>query len=221
LAELFLVDTRQVRSHHPCANGRGGAALMADCAERRDPALTYLGMEQEAWLRSGLSGTTARWSVLGQQTLMSQVDRGKDGASAYWMDRWDGAPASRQRVVEAMAANRSASPVVIGGDVHSYWVSDLKAKYADANSPVVASEFVGGSISSIGPSKDNVRTILDRNPHLRYGRGDKRGYATMELTAKTCRVNFEALDSVYEPYSASSRIAKFTVEHGKPGAQSG
>ncbi len=221
LAEMFLVDTRQFRSHHPCANGRGGAALMADCAERRDPALTYLGMEQEAWLRSGLSGTTARWSVLGQQTLMSQVDRGKDGASAYWMDRWDGAPASRQRVVEAMAANRSASPVVIGGDVHSYWVSDLKANYADANSPVVASEFVGGSISSIGPSKDNVRTILDRNPHLRYGRGDKRGYATMELTAKTCRINFEALDSVYEPYSASSRIAKFTVEHGKPGAQSG
>jgi alkaline phosphatase D len=221
LAELFLVDTRQYRSHHPCAKGRGGAALLSDCAERLDPALTYLGTEQEAWLRAGLSGTTARWSVLGQQTLMSQADRGKDGASAFWLDRWDGAPASRQRVVEAMAANRTASPVVIGGDVHSYWVADLKSDYANDKAPIVASEFVGGSISSIGPSKENVRAILDRNPHLRYGRGDKRGYASMELTPKTCRVNFEAVDNVYEPYSAHTRIAKFTVEHGKPGAQTG
>jgi alkaline phosphatase D len=221
LAELFLVDTRQFRSHHPCANGRGGAALLTDCAERRDPALTYLGSEQEAWLSAGLAGTKARWSVLGQQTLMSQIDRGKDGISAFWMDRWDGAPASRQRVVEAMAANYNASPVVIGGDVHSYWVADLMSDYAKDKAPIVASEFVGGSISSIGPSKENVRTLLDRNPHLRYGRGDKRGYATMELTSKACRVNFEAIDNVYEPYSASTRIAKFAVEHGKPGAQKG
>jgi alkaline phosphatase D len=120
-----------------------------------------------------------------------------------------------------MAANRTASPVVIGGDVHSYWVADLKADYTKDKAPTVASEFVGGSISSIGPSKENVRALLERNPHLRYGRGDKRGYASMELTPKTCRVNFEALDSVYEPYSASSRIAKFTVEHDKPGAQTG
>jgi alkaline phosphatase D len=219
LAELYLVDTRQYRSHHPCANGRGGAALLSDCAERRDPALTYLGAAQETWLTQGLAQTNARWSVLGQQTLMSQVDRGKEGASAFWMDRWDGAPTSRQRVIDAMAANRTASPLVVGGDVHSFWVGDLKADFTNAKSPVVASEFVGGSISSVGPSRENVRTILERNPHLRYGRGDKRGFATMELTASQARVDFEAVDNVFEPYSASSRLARFAVEHGKPGAQ--
>jgi alkaline phosphatase D len=218
LADLYLVDTRQYRSHHPCANGRGGAALLTDCAERREPSLTYLGTAQETWLTQGLAQTKARWSILGQQTLMSQVDRGKEGASAFWMDRWDGAPASRQRVVDAMAANRTASKLVIGGDVHSFWVSDLKADFAKEKSPVAASEFVGGSISSVGPSRESVRAILDRNPHLRYGRSDKRGFATVALTAAQAQVTFEAVDNVFEPYSASSRLARFTVEHGKPGA---
>jgi alkaline phosphatase D len=45
-----------------------------------------------------------------------------------------------------------ASPVVIGGDIHSFWVTDLKTDFRDPASPTVATEFVGTSVTSFGVS---------------------------------------------------------------------
>ena len=51
LASFFVLDDRQYRSHQVCARaGRGGSTVVReeDCAERIDPSLTMLGMEQDA-----------------------------------------------------------------------------------------------------------------------------------------------------------------------------
>jgi len=218
LVDLFLLDDRQYRSHHACAEGRGGRSLFTDCAERLDPKRTMLGAEQESWLRDGLSRARGRWTVIAQQTLMAETDRAAANAAAgersYWMDGWDGYPATRQRLLDAMAARRGANHVVLGGDVHMYAVADIRA----GNGPVIASEFVGTSITSVGPSAERLRTLAARNPHLKYLRGDKRGYAVIDVTPASCQAHFEVVDDVADPKTGKRRLASFAVAAGKPGA---
>jgi alkaline phosphatase D len=216
LVDLFLLDDRQYRSHHACAEGRGGRSLFTDCAERLDPKRSMLGIEQENWLRDGLSRARARWTVLAQQTLMAETDRAAANANkrAYWMDGWDGYPATRQRLLDAMAARHGANHVVLGGDVHMYAVADIRS----GNGPVLASEFVGTSITSVGPNAERVRTLAARNPHLKYLRGDKRGYVVVDVTPSSCQAHFEVVDDVADPKTGKRRLASFAVAAGKPGA---
>lgn len=216
LVDLFLLDDRQYRSHHACAGGKGGRALFTDCAERLDPKRSMLGAEQESWLRDGLARAGGRWTVIAQQTLMAEADRAAAGATepTYWMDGWDGYAAGRQRLLDAMAAQRGANHIVLGGDVHMYAVADIRA----TKGPVIATEFVGTSITSQGPSAERVRTLSTRNPHLKYLRGDKRGYVVVDITPSSCQAHLEAVDDVTDPRTGKRRLASFAVAAGKPGA---
>ena len=97
-----------------------------------------------------LGPSPARWNVLAQQTLMAQHDWQPGPDQAFWTDGWDGYPAARSRLLSFIAQQRPANPLVIGGDVHSFWVCDLKPDFDDPQSPVVATEFCGTSITSQG-----------------------------------------------------------------------
>lgn len=83
----------------------------------------------------------------------------------------------------------------------------------------LASEFVGTSITSQGPSAASIAGALKANPQLTYARGDKRGYATAELSAARCTIGFEALDDEKQKDSATRRLATFVVEDGVTGAK--
>ena len=56
------------------------------------------------------------------------------------------------------------NPVVLGGDVHSFNVNHLKLDFDDPASPVVASEFVGTSITSEAWSQERLKPLLADNP---------------------------------------------------------
>jgi alkaline phosphatase D len=75
---------------------------------------------------------------------MAEADRGQDGQHTYWADGWDGYPAARQKLIDAVVASPVRDTLVLGGDVHSFWVADLKRDFGQPGSPVVATEFVGG-----------------------------------------------------------------------------
>jgi alkaline phosphatase D len=119
----------------------------------------------------------------------------------------------------------AASPVrdtlVLSGDVHSFWAADLKRDFAAPGSATVATEFVGGSITSQGPADTRVQTALTRNPHLRYGRSDRFGYAHVALDARSARVSFRTVDTIKHPQSGISTMQSFVVEAGKPGVLMG
>ena len=69
------------------------------------------------------------------------------GGAVYWNDAWDGYAPSRKRLLGTVAEREVPGVVVLGGDVHSNYVADLKADFDDAKSPVVATEFCGTSIT--------------------------------------------------------------------------
>ncbi|KZD11940.1 alkaline phosphatase D family protein [Oceanibaculum pacificum] len=216
LLDLSLLDDRQYRAPHPCGQNRSGAA---DCAERFAEARSLLGRDQEAWLDGALKDASGRWTVIAQQTLMAELDRKSGPEKAYNLDGWDGYVASRNRLLASIETHKPANPLVLGGDVHAFWVADLKKDFADPASPTLATEVVCTSVSSQGPSAATMEAGRQDNPHIRYGRGDKRGYASLELTPKQALFGLEAVDQVDTPDGAVSRLASFAVEAGRPGAE--
>jgi len=82
---------------------------------------------------------------------------------------------------------------------------------------LVATEFVGGAITSEGPSAASVANMLAKNPHLRYGRADRRGYALMRLDERGCAVEFRAVEDEKTADSPVGTMARFSVERGAPG----
>jgi alkaline phosphatase D len=220
LALIHVLDDRQYRSPQPCpAPGRGGSNTVEDCRERLDPAITMLGEPQERWLEDGLDRSTARWNVIAQQTLMAQLDRKPGPGRRFWTDGWDGYPAARRRLLGYVAQRRPTNPVVLGGDMHCFWVNDLKPDFDDPRSPVVATELVGTSITSqFGRQQEELDALLGDNPHIRFSHGARRGYLRLEITRERLRADLRAVRSVTRPRAEVETLATFVVEDGRPGA---
>lgn len=221
LLDFYVLDDRQYRSHHVCPNpGKGGAAIVEECPQRLDPSRTLLGSVQEEWLFGSLGQARARWNVLAQQTRMAQRPLPRDSRRAFWTDGWDGYPIARRRLLEHIHASRTPNPLVIGGDIHSFWVSDLKPDFDDPGSPTVATEIVGTSITSQPPGRDEeVDAVKSKNPHIRFGNYSRRGYVTIEMTPSRARVRLRAMDNVTDSLAGISTLRSFVVAEGRPGAE--
>jgi alkaline phosphatase D len=224
LATLHVLDDRQYRSHQACPReGRGGSNVVPPetCPELRNPSRTLLGAAQERWLADGLAASRTRWNVIAQQTIMAQVDRKVGEGQAFWTDGWDGYPGARERLLSTISGQRVANPVVIGGDVHMFAVADLKVDFDAPASPVVATEFVGTSITSAGPTARQTEAWRADNPHIHFANGTQRGYTTIELTANRCTARMRAVGNITDPETGVRTLAAWTVEDGTPGAQRG
>ncbi|HET9642466.1 MAG TPA: alkaline phosphatase D family protein [Burkholderiaceae bacterium] len=221
LARIHAVDDRQYRDVQACPKpGRGGSNTVPvkTCRELLDPQRTLLGHAQERWLAEGWDAGR-RWNLLAQQTLMARMAWGDPAADpAYWTDGWDGYAPARNRLLGTLQERKVANVVVLGGDVHSNYVADLKPDYNDPKSPVVATEFCGTSITSPSLPQDRIDSALPFNPHIRYGRGDQRGYMRFTLDREALRAQLRVVDNVLDPASGVSTPARFVVEAGKAGA---
>jgi alkaline phosphatase D len=226
LACFHVLDTRQYRSTQACQRaGRGGSnsVYRRACAALADPGRTMLGMEQERWLAQGLRESRARWNVIAQQTLVAQLSQvplasDSDGDGRFWTDGWDGYGAARGRLLDAMRGARN--PLVLSGDVHTFFAADLRQdphRAAGAANPVIATEFCGTSITSSSRPQARTQQYVDMNRHLHYGRSDKRGFMLLELRPDRAEMAFVGLDNVREARSGASTLAAFTVADGKPG----
>ncbi len=218
LANFFVLDDRQYRSHEACPRpGRGGSTVVdpAQCAELADPKRTMLGAAQEQWLDAALAASRTRWNIIAQQTRMAQFDEQAGAGRLAWTDDWDGYPAARRRLLDSLAGK--SNPVVIGGDIHCFNVNQLKPDFDDPASPVVAAEFVGTSISSQGWPQERLDALRGDNAHLLFAESRYRGYVRMDVTPQRLQADLRGLDTVQSRDGKCSTIASFTVEDGHPG----
>jgi alkaline phosphatase D len=228
LARIHLVDDRQMRDVQVCPNpGRGGSntVRLAECPALLDPQRTLLGAAQERWLAEGWS-LERPWNLLAQQTLMARCSwEDPAGASKgrYWTDGWDGYPAARERLLAAVAERKLPGVVALGGDVHANYVAELKpggyAAWDDPKTPVIASEFCGTSISSLGLPQDRLDLARKLNPHLHHARSDQRGTMRFVLDAKSLQAELRVVQDARDPASAMAVQGRYAVEAGKPGPQ--
>jgi alkaline phosphatase D len=211
-----------------------------------DPARTILGAAQERWLAEGLAASAAagvRWQVLAQQVVMAPIVFPAPAAGwlapsaalapqqaaeaelrrmmasagfASGMDRWDGYPAARARLLAA-ARQAGANLVVLSGDSHNAWASDL----AHEGSPAGV-EFAGQSVSSFGverrwPAADPgviAAAYRDLNPRLRWCDVSQRGYFVLDIAPDRVEAEFVFVPAGETRAAAATSSARLTVERG-------
>jgi alkaline phosphatase D len=224
LARIHLLDDRQYRDPQACPRpGRGGSNTvpLADCAALADPRRTLLGAAQEAWLADSWA-TDRPWNLLAQQTLMARfawTDPTLPAGGTYWTDGWDGYPTARSRLLGVLATKKVPGVVVLGGDVHANYVASIGVNPGDSKSPVLASEFCGTSISSLGLPQSRLDAALPFNPHVLYGRSDQRGYVRFVLQPGLLQAELRVVNDATDPASSVSSAARFVVPAGQPGPQ--
>ncbi|MBO9514173.1 MAG: alkaline phosphatase D family protein [Variovorax sp.] len=220
LAELWTLDCRQYRSHHACADpARDAGRTVVDCEELRDPQRSMLGAGQERWLAQGLAESARPWKLLGQSTQMSATGFDTPEGRSVWTDGWDGYPEARRRLLQGAADAGAHNLVVLGGDVHRHVAADLRVRPNDPRSPVVGSEFVGGSITSRGASRAAMDRMRRDNPDVQHARGDERGHAFVEITPERLQCEFRATRHPVQAEAAFATQAAFVVEAGRAGVQ--
>ena len=214
LAEFQVLDTRQYRTDQPCGDGN-----KAPCEGTYDPKGTLLGDTQEKWLYDTLKATKGTWNVLTQQVMMARVDRVPDEPVGYSMDQWPGYEVNRQRILKFFAEHPGLNPIVITGDIHNNWANNLQVDCGDETSPVVATEFVGTSISSGGDGAETTKTtaaVLRENPFVKFY-NNERGYVSCEVTPESFTSHYRTVPYVEKPGAPLVTRKSFVVEAGRPG----
>ncbi len=214
LAEFQVLDTRQYRTDQP--NGDRSSELNEDAL---NPKNTILGTKQAGWLRSALLKSMSTWNVLAQQVMMGMADLAAGEPKKYSMDQWPGYAHERMKLMQWIADRKVSNPVVLTGDIHSNWVNDLRVDDRKLDTPVVAAEFVGTSITSGGngvKEPKNLDTLLAENPFIKF-HNRQRGYVRCAITSKEWRSDYVIVEDVLKAGAPADVRASFVVEAGKAG----
>ena len=252
LATLFRAETRlggrsRMRSYDEILKGATDmkAALTRFRDEEwRNPDMTMMGREQEAWLsgafkRSASNGT--RWQLLAQQTVMGPltlpleakdwvrpdapavVKRATAAAVAASevglplnLDAWDGYPAARERLLRSVL-DAEANLIVLTGDSHNGWAFDL-----DLGGTPAGTELAGQSVTSPGlesyatgvASAELERALLARNPTLKWVDAKNRGYLTLSLTRERATGEWLSLETVRTRSTRIAATRRMQVQRG-------
>ena len=220
LANVFMLDQRQYRSPEACSQpGRGGGNRVSprECPALEQPQRQMLGERQESWLFAALANSKARWNLLGQGTVMSYLNERAGDEPRYWTDAWNGYPAARARLMDALVAKPIANPVVLSGDIHAFVVSGLHRKAANLDTPIIASELVTTSISSQGIDQKTFDRWSAINPNLLIADGQHRGYLRLDVSRERLQADLIAMDTVKSANAGAKTLRSFVIEAGRPG----
>jgi alkaline phosphatase D len=246
-AEMFLLDQRQYRSDQPCSPGDDGFRDNQECPTNEplyDPARTLLGAEQTAWLQRGLKDSQATWKVVGNQLMIMALDFPAPGGPIN-DDQWDGYGHNRGELLSFVQREGIENLTFLTGDIHTFFTGRVavSGRGADPDGPspalgdagqfgedFVATEFVGGSITSRGfgdaapeeggaPGNQGAAQafeagILADNPHMVYMDGERRGYGVLECSAQELRVRYRQPLTTQTPTSEIVTGAEFRVQAG-------
>lgn len=218
LVRFNVLDTRQYRTDQP--GGFSGDFGLAE-AGLANTAGTLTGEDQERWLRYGLDHSSARWNVIAQQVMMSRIKfpnpAGTVPATLANLDQWDGYAPQRTRLLKHLHDAKIANPVVLAGDIHSSWFSELKLDFDEPEQASVAVEFTATSVSSDFPAAYDapikaLNPIL--NPHVRYFDGSRRGYLRCTVNGSEWRTDARTVETIALRETPVSTSASYTVESG-------
>jgi alkaline phosphatase D len=226
LADLFLIDTRSRRDQPVSGPGMF------------DPQRTQLGLAQREWLFDGFDGSTARWQLLANGSVMSQTwtpslpEELRPGLRSLKLisadggpdpDQWDGYPVEREMLLRRLAER---DVVVLSGDVHVALALELRLD-AQSDDPPVAAEFVTSSLTSQNlddkmkwgyrkGSLDVERQLMAALPSVRFADLDSHGYMVVDVTPERVQVEHWFVDQVLRRVPGERLGARWQVRAGSP-----
>ena len=158
-------------------------------------------------------------AVLDEVVMMALVKAtraGIEGKSS--MDQWPGYAHERISLMRFIADRKIPNPVVLTGDIHSNWANELRIDDREHDTPVVATELVGTSISSGGngiEKPDYLDSMKAANPVVKF-HTQERGYVRCTLTPAQMRADYVAVEDVLRPGGKVLTRASFVIESGRP-----
>jgi alkaline phosphatase D len=227
LAELVVLDTRIAgRDEH--ADHEGSPAL-------DDPARTILGEEQAAWAHERIRDTTRPWCLVVSAVVVNRMelpvpvgatlaDATPSGyavvdGTAICTDEWDGYPADRDRLVEAVA-DRGAGTVLLSGDVHSAWA--FEGPCSPDGTPV-AVEFTAPCVTSTPMARQLPKGwrrlaagLAERLPEARWFELERHGFLLLDVEADQVRADWFSID-IEDPAARPDPAASWLHALDTPG----
>jgi len=140
LVDLLFLDTR--------IQGRSQQVSITSSAIN-DANRKLLGTDQFNWLISKLNNSSAKYKVLAQQVMIAPLQVFGVAVNA---DQWDGYPVERTQLFNHIVTNNINNVVVLTGDIHTSWASNLKNSLGN-----VGVEFVTPSVTS--PALETISAV--------------------------------------------------------------
>jgi phosphodiesterase/alkaline phosphatase D-like protein len=199
-AELFMLDERQYR-------------------DPGTPGTTMLGRPQLDWVKAGLSASDASWKLIGNPVMIALLGfNGPGGGLSFNRDQWDGYTTERDELLGHIGAGPIDDVAFLTGDIHMFFANHLPVdSRPGSGSPVVATEYVGGSVTSTGiPSwleglgNGAIRAV---NPQIQYLQGAEHGWSVLRADGAELRVDYRASD-IRVPGAPLRTIASFVQPRG-------
>jgi alkaline phosphatase D len=226
LADMFIIDTRSGRDepvHGPGAD---------------DPNRTQLGQVQRDWLFAGLRGSSAKWRLLANSSILGRTWAPEipkelhDGLA--WLklihasgigpdaDQWEGYPYERSLLIDHLARENT---VVLSGDIHIGMALELQDDRAPGK--WIAPEFVTASLTSQNlddktgwgyriKSPEVERQFVAALPNVLWTDMDSHGYMLADLTRDRFRTEWWFVDTVLERTRNERLGASAEVVSGSP-----
>lgn len=139
LMDLIMVDTR-IEGRDEQINDFTSPALY-------DPNRTLLGAQQKGWFYQQLATSQAKWKVIGNQVIFSELVVGWAGPAtgqtfeeteSLFMDIWDGYPAERLEIMGFMAQSQLSNVIWLTGDFHCAFAYDITPVPSQLSATVLA-----------------------------------------------------------------------------------
>jgi phosphodiesterase/alkaline phosphatase D-like protein len=206
----------------PSGSARTGVAAQA--REGGEP--TMLGAKQKRWFKQALRRSPANWKAVANPLMIMalEVPRGMPLND----DQWDGFAAERREIVSHIRDRSIENVSFFTGDIHTFFAGDLSPS-GRADEPAVATEFVCGSMTSLGTLDCFAATatgavggaigegvLRTNDPHIQYSELEHRGYGVMEASSDELVVEFRAPATTLRPESPVSTLKRMRVASGTP-----
>lgn len=198
-----------------------------------DASRSLMGNRQENWFYRQLLSSKARdatWRVIGSQVIFSRLNQsialGND--NPFNVDAWDGYLANRNRTFQTLYENDIGNNILIAGDSHANWVSDLvwlgNSSYDPATGAgSIGVEFAGTAVSSPSPAGQNIsmaaannasRALIRDNRELQWSELYYRGYFELHISQDSVEANFFGIPTLSNRNPDEISLANFTVLNG-------
>ena len=242
LIQLLMLDTRQYErdkqiqpKDYLSDSGFNQASFYSDL-NSLDRKL--LGKEQLAWIEEKMTAEDFKWTVIGQQVLMTKLKfpdlskmLKKEDVPTFLkpylkflglgipsnLDAWDGYPAERNKFYRLMQ-KLNKNFISLAGDTHNSWVANL----TNDEGTKVGIELGAPSVTSPGitdvlkiDKKEFVEEIVDINPELDWMDPSQRGYLSLDFSEDELIATFNFIKELEKIDPSISSAHGFKVQQDK------
>lgn len=220
LADLFMLDERLAGRTKPVDS-------ISDPNYNSD-SRSMLGAQQLTWFENDLSTSHAKWKLVGNQVIFSDIDLTKVLPNMPRnLDSWDGYPAEKNRIKDYILNNRLKNIVFLTGDTHASWAIEVATDVANTYDPgtsrgAFAIEFGTPSISAANSDErwpvdavmKSEKTILAENPHIKYTNNRNHGYILITLTNEDIKCDWYYVETLRKTGGGETNAKTVTVKQG-------